>query len=167
MRGSSVPPMDPPSPVENAERASDDCILFTPRTERRVLTERAQLKRRESLALQKDTAQAEADKDEAAALLKAEKQRLLREQHFDKLLAELGSAGYTLAELLDYVFNPATKLQSDWRWRGFFQHRVPMSLEVHSSMDLIPPICSSDLILCVQLSMIQFTETLFLHLTWA
>ncbi|KAJ7191551.1 hypothetical protein GGX14DRAFT_600299 [Mycena pura] len=101
--------MEPPSPpVENALRASDDGVLFTPRTERRVLVQRAQLKRRETLTLQKV----------------AEKQRLLREQHFDKLLAELASAGYTLAELLDYVFNPATKLASDWRWRGFFKHRA-------------------------------------------
>ncbi|KAJ7084898.1 hypothetical protein B0H15DRAFT_783568 [Mycena belliarum] len=49
--------------------------------------------------------------------------RLQREAYFDELLDGMSTAGYTLAELLDYVFNPATKLKSDWRWRGFFSHR--------------------------------------------
>jgi hypothetical protein len=31
--------------------------------------------------------------------------------------------GISLAEFLDYIFNSATKLNWDWRWRGFFTHQ--------------------------------------------
>jgi hypothetical protein len=31
--------------------------------------------------------------------------------------------GVSLADFLEYIFNPATKLNSDWRWRGFFSHQ--------------------------------------------
>ncbi|KAJ7131201.1 hypothetical protein C8R44DRAFT_829613 [Mycena epipterygia] len=55
--------------------------------------------------------------------MQAEKTRLLREQFFDKVLDDMTASKYTLAEFLDYVFNPETKLKSDWRWRGFFLNR--------------------------------------------
>jgi hypothetical protein len=40
------------------------------------------------------------------------------------MLDDMSDAKYTLAEFLDYIFNPATKLKADWRWRGFFQHKT-------------------------------------------
>jgi hypothetical protein len=52
VRGSSVPPMEPPSPVEASARAGDN-VLFTPRTERVFKRQQAQLKRRKTLELQK------------------------------------------------------------------------------------------------------------------
>ncbi|KAJ6481450.1 hypothetical protein C8R47DRAFT_1134462 [Mycena vitilis] len=52
------------------------------------------------------------------------KEKLRREQFFDTVLSDMAAANYSFAEFLDYVFNPATRLNTDWRWRGFFQHRA-------------------------------------------
>jgi hypothetical protein len=57
------------------------------------------------------------------AELEAEKRRLLQEQLFDKFLGQLKTNEISLAEFFDHVFNPETKLNSDWRWRGFFAHQ--------------------------------------------
>ncbi|KAF8156294.1 hypothetical protein K438DRAFT_1621597, partial [Mycena galopus ATCC 62051] len=53
----------------------------------------------------------------------AAKAKLRRETFFNELLDNMSEAGYSLAELLDYIFNPASKLKGDWRWRGFFFHK--------------------------------------------
>ncbi|KAJ7482617.1 hypothetical protein FB451DRAFT_1350610 [Mycena latifolia] len=98
--------MEPPAAVETDVRASDD-ILLTPRAERTFKAQRAQLRRRETLQLKK-----------------IEKAKLLRELCFDKILDTMSDEKYTLAEFLDYVFNPETKLKSDWHWRGFFLHKA-------------------------------------------
>ncbi|KAJ7872721.1 hypothetical protein B0H13DRAFT_2553278 [Mycena leptocephala] len=131
--------MEPPSPVEASARASDD-VLFTPRTERVFKTQQAQLKRRKTLELQKRqtvhqmTAQTEAEATRAAevereklAQIALEKEKLLREQFFDKVLDDMSDAKYTLAEFLDYIFNPAIKLKADWRWRGFFSTSMQLA----------------------------------------
>jgi hypothetical protein len=57
------------------------------------------------------------------AELEAEKRRLLQEQLFDKFLGQLKTNEISLAEFFDHVFNPETKLNSDWHWRGFFAHQ--------------------------------------------
>ncbi|KAJ7288848.1 hypothetical protein C8J57DRAFT_1047484 [Mycena rebaudengoi] len=45
--------------------------------------------------------------------------------YFDEVLGSLEERGYSLADLMEYVFNPMTRFQSgyDWRWRGFFAHK--------------------------------------------
>jgi hypothetical protein len=40
------------------------------------------------------------------------------------LQEKLTERGYSLADFLDYVFNPDRKFAFDWRWKGFFAHKV-------------------------------------------
>ncbi|KAJ7080222.1 hypothetical protein C8R44DRAFT_895442 [Mycena epipterygia] len=133
-RGSSVPPMEPlPGPPTRARGSSvppSDDLIFTPGAERRLKIQRAQERRRETLQSKKINAKideatrlAAEQKQAASHQMQAEKTRLLREQFFDKVLDDMTASKYTLAEFLDYVFNPETKLKSDWRWRGFFLNR--------------------------------------------
>ncbi|KAJ7679242.1 hypothetical protein DFH06DRAFT_975213 [Mycena polygramma] len=95
--------------------------MFTPRTEHILKTQQAQLKRRQTLEAKKRAADAEQERLQEIAL---GKEKLRREQFFDTVLGDMAVAKYSFAEFLDYVFNPATKLNTDWRWRGFFQHRA-------------------------------------------
>ncbi|KAK7049041.1 hypothetical protein R3P38DRAFT_3307636 [Favolaschia claudopus] len=99
-RGSSVPSQDSPDDVDiRAEHPTSDDIIFTPRTERRFLRQRAEQQR--------------------------QRQRLLNreEKIFDKFLNEMKENDISLAEFLEHVFDPDIKLNSDWRWRGFFAHQ--------------------------------------------
>jgi hypothetical protein len=43
---------------------------------------------------------------------------------FEEVLELLKEKGISLAEFLDYVFNPTNNLIDDWRWLGFFKHRT-------------------------------------------
>ncbi|KAJ7101667.1 hypothetical protein C8R44DRAFT_747125 [Mycena epipterygia] len=133
-RGSSVPPMEPlpgpPTRVRGSSVPPSDDLIFTPGAERRLKIQRAQERRRETLQskkinakIDKATRLAAEQKQAASHQMQAEKTRLLREQFFDKVLDDMTASKYTLAEFLDYVFNPETKLKSDWRWRGFFLNR--------------------------------------------
>ncbi|KAJ7043255.1 hypothetical protein C8F04DRAFT_944756 [Mycena alexandri] len=59
-----------------------------------------------------------------AAQIALEKRVLLRGRLFDKVLDEISAGGFSFAELAEYVFDPDTKLKTDWRWRGFFQQKA-------------------------------------------
>ncbi|KAJ7023836.1 hypothetical protein C8F04DRAFT_1213217 [Mycena alexandri] len=95
--------------------------MFTPRTEGKFLKERATQRRLETMQTLKDAAVTE---QEAAAAAKAREVEEMKE-YFDEVLGGLEERGYSLADLMEYVFNPATRFQSgyDWRWRGFFAHK--------------------------------------------
>ncbi|KAJ7742551.1 hypothetical protein B0H16DRAFT_1323267 [Mycena metata] len=103
---------------EPPHESSEDTVLYTPTTERKVLTVRAQEKRRETL---ESSAAAQADQ----ARLDAEELAMQRARKdiFDNFLAELQVNDISVAEFADYVFNPENKFDADWRWRGFFARR--------------------------------------------
>ncbi|KAJ7753253.1 hypothetical protein B0H16DRAFT_1723284 [Mycena metata] len=127
-RGSSVPPQDSPLDVDiRAEHPTSDDILFTPRTEKHLLCERAekqcQASRGENRTQKKTAAELDAERATRQAELEAEKQKLRHNQLFDKFLIEMKTNDIPLAEFFEHVFNPETKLNSDWRWRGFFAHQ--------------------------------------------
>ncbi|KAF7373984.1 hypothetical protein MSAN_00611300 [Mycena sanguinolenta] len=48
-----------------------------------------------------------------------------KKKHFVGILNGLQERNYSLADFMEYVFNPATQFASgfDWRWRGFFAHK--------------------------------------------
>ncbi|KAJ7022410.1 hypothetical protein C8F04DRAFT_960328 [Mycena alexandri] len=108
--------MGPPT-VDVDVRPSDD-VLFTPRTEKALKSKAAQLKRRSTLELQRAAAQAR------VAQIALEKRALLRAHLFDKVLDDISAGGFSFAEFAEYVFDPDTKLKTDWRWRGFFQQKA-------------------------------------------
>ncbi|KAJ6619584.1 hypothetical protein B0H10DRAFT_1946637 [Mycena sp. CBHHK59/15] len=104
VHGSSVLPMEPLSPVKASARASNN-FIFTPRTERVFKTQQAQLKRRKTLELQKATTQTEAEAKHAAevereklAQIALEKEKLLRERFFDKVLDNMSDCKATVHE---------------------------------------------------------------------
>jgi hypothetical protein len=41
---------------------------------------------------------------------------------FDRFLNEMHTNNVSVAHFMDYVFNPANKFDTDWRWKGFFAH---------------------------------------------
>ncbi|KAJ7237510.1 hypothetical protein C8J57DRAFT_999747, partial [Mycena rebaudengoi] len=96
--------------------SSDDTVISTPGAEKRFVTERAQAKRRETL-----------EEASAAEKLVEEQEEVRAEQEkriaFDTVLTDLQRGNHTLAEFLEHVFDPETKLAADWRWKGFFFHR--------------------------------------------
>ncbi|KAF8157862.1 hypothetical protein B0H34DRAFT_640239, partial [Crassisporium funariophilum] len=47
-----------------------------------------------------------------------------KQELFASILDRLQAEGCTLADFLDYAFNPKTPHTYDWRWKGFFQDRV-------------------------------------------
>ncbi|KAK7007004.1 hypothetical protein R3P38DRAFT_3599287 [Favolaschia claudopus] len=99
-RGSSVPPQDSPDDVDiRAEHPTSDDIIYTPRKERLILRQRAEQQRQKTRLLKRE-------------------QKL-----FDKFLEDMKADDISLAEFLDHVFDPETRLKSDWRWRGFFAHQ--------------------------------------------
>ncbi|KAJ7016173.1 hypothetical protein C8F04DRAFT_1282418 [Mycena alexandri] len=110
----------PPHPT------SDD-ILFTPRTEKHLLRQRTEQQRQasrlENRTQKKTTAELNMERAARQAALEAEKQKLRHIQVFDKFLAEMKTNDISLAEFFEHVFDPETKLNSDWRWRGFFAHQ--------------------------------------------
>ncbi|KIM45741.1 hypothetical protein M413DRAFT_24873 [Hebeloma cylindrosporum] len=102
-------------PVE-ANHASSD-FLYSPATERKVRTAAAQAKRIETLAKNR------ANEHEEARLT-YESAREARRSDFEEVLELLKEKGMSLAEFLDYVFNPINELNDDWRWLGFFKHQA-------------------------------------------
>ena len=56
--------------------------------------------------------------EKASWRIKAE--RLRRETFPDNILGQLKDRGYSLAQLLEYMFNSKKKHSFDWRWKGFF-----------------------------------------------
>ncbi|KAJ7727279.1 hypothetical protein DFH07DRAFT_757734 [Mycena maculata] len=95
--------------------------MYTPHTEAKYISERANQRRLHTVQTLKDATAAE---KEAVAIVKA---RELEEMkvYFDEVLGGLEERGYSLADFMEYVFNLTTRFQSryDWRWRGFFAHK--------------------------------------------
>ncbi|KAJ7125765.1 hypothetical protein C8R43DRAFT_898159 [Mycena crocata] len=115
-RSSSLPPADSAQIIPaDTSRASDD-VIYTPRTTRRVENQRVQLKRQTTLAAKRS------QEVTARVEMQAATRLLRRNQCFDAHLQEMHEHQYSMAEFVDYVFDPATKLNTDWRWKGFFAH---------------------------------------------
>ncbi|KAI0309709.1 hypothetical protein OF83DRAFT_1088874 [Amylostereum chailletii] len=89
----------------------DDCV-YTPQTEKKVQDCRAIEKRLKSVA---EGAQLKADEAEAA---KEEKCTF-----FEEILNKMYQEGYSLADFLEYIFNPENTHRRDYRWSGFFKKR--------------------------------------------
>ncbi|KAJ7917839.1 hypothetical protein B0H13DRAFT_2231360 [Mycena leptocephala] len=103
-------------------RTSDD-ILFTPRTERRHLTQRAQVKRRATLEAIRAQQGIDAELEQARLEEEARAVLYARNDMFDGFLNEMQTNNVSVAHFMDYVFNPENKFDTDWRWKGFFAHR--------------------------------------------
>ncbi|KAJ7654569.1 hypothetical protein DFH06DRAFT_1133343 [Mycena polygramma] len=126
VRGSSEPAADSPRVILEEHKTSDD-IIFTPRAEKRFVNARAQLKRQETRVatrMQKEIdkqAEQEAEQDRLQA---AEQLRLLaRNVMFDRFLEEMKTKEASMADFMEYVFDPENKFNTDWRWKGFFAQR--------------------------------------------
>lgn len=93
---------------------SSDTTIYTFEEEMALKAKNAEAKRQETLAR---------NKRESAVKLKTF-EATSKAKFFDDLLEnlhqQLSERNYTLADLLEYIFNPTTKLAYDWRWRGFF-----------------------------------------------
>ncbi|KAJ7486591.1 hypothetical protein FB451DRAFT_1534500 [Mycena latifolia] len=112
------------SPLSDGPASSSP--MYTPRTERKLLKERVQMQRQETIAGKK--AAEDAEKAERKAAMEAQKNREEQEKraYFESVLAGLQDRNYSLADFMEYTFNPATEFASgfDWRWRGFFRHQT-------------------------------------------
>ncbi|KAJ7934603.1 hypothetical protein B0H13DRAFT_2305373 [Mycena leptocephala] len=124
LRGSSLPPEVSPRIVADvdAHKTSDD-IMFTPRTEKKHLTERAQAKRRATLEAIRAQQGIDAELEQVRLEEEARAVLLARTEMFDRFLDEMHTNNVSVAHFMDYVFNPANKFDADWRWKGFFAHR--------------------------------------------
>jgi len=96
---------------------------ITPRTQKKLNYDVGQHKRRETLARKKIEAQEER---QAERVLHEENERMRKAMFLDEvaetLQQKLAERGYSLADLLDHLFNPDRKFGFDWRWKGFFAH---------------------------------------------
>lgn len=109
------------SPIRTLQLASDPVSgpsdFHSPRTEHKI---KMLLKgKRKSVTMAMDR-----KKRQYTALEIAEKTQARKEKVFEEALGVLKVGGCTLAEFLEYVFNPKTPLSFDWRWKGFFNHRA-------------------------------------------
>ncbi|KAJ6584712.1 hypothetical protein B0H19DRAFT_1059083 [Mycena capillaripes] len=127
-RSSSVPPQESPIVVDmRSEHPVSDNIIFTPRKEKQILRERAEAQRQRSRVVnrtvKKSAVELERAKAELHAELAEEKKQIRQRKVFDNFLTEMKANNISLAEFLDHVFDPETKLNTNWRWRGFFAHQ--------------------------------------------
>ena len=102
-------------PVEPTHTSSD--VLYSSATEKRVRNATAHKKRIETLARNRAH-------DREVAKLTYESAREEKNSDFEEVLDLLKEKGISLAEFLDYVFNPTNDLSDDWRWFGFFKHQT-------------------------------------------
>lgn len=130
-RSSSLPIPETPSrhgvhQVHGLERPllAPNFKPITPRTQKRFNYQAGQRKRRETLARQKIEAE---EKREAEKALHEENERMRKALFLDEvaeiLQEKLAERGYSLADLLDHIFNPDRTFGFDWRWKGFFSHK--------------------------------------------
>jgi hypothetical protein len=99
--------------------------LITPRTQKRLNYSAGQQKRRDTLARQRIEAE---ERREAEKRMHEENECMRKTLFLDEvaeiLQEKLTERGYSLADFLDHVFNPDRKFAFDWRWKGFFAHKV-------------------------------------------
>ncbi|KAF7426523.1 hypothetical protein PC9H_008892 [Pleurotus ostreatus] len=102
-----------------------DTSLFSEDTERKVLAARSEVRRQEARTASKANAANEelrkAKEEEAHITLAWQEHTLAKEKVFNEILDRLRSNGHTLAEFLEYVFNPSRRFSFDWRWAGFWR----------------------------------------------
>ncbi|KAJ6595217.1 hypothetical protein DFH09DRAFT_1413281 [Mycena vulgaris] len=117
---SSLSPLPQTPPAAGSMLSSSP--MYTPTTETKVLTARAHQKRVETLQRVKEGAEAE----EVARIQQLAKEEQDKKAYFNEVLDGLEEREYSLADFLEYVFNPSTRFESgyDWRWRGFFSHKL-------------------------------------------
>ncbi|KAJ6624223.1 hypothetical protein B0H10DRAFT_2162254 [Mycena sp. CBHHK59/15] len=99
--------------------------MHTPRVERKMEMERREAQRQATRAqnrLAAKAAQDQKEKESAEAAAAAEERKA---EHFAGILDGLEEQHYSLADFLEYVFNPSTEFATgyDWRWGGFFAHK--------------------------------------------
>ncbi|KAJ7102520.1 hypothetical protein B0H15DRAFT_768975 [Mycena belliarum] len=94
--------------------------MYTPSTTRRILNERTQLRRQETLRTKQIARRARVEGERA-------QDRISRTQLFEKYLEDMQRDKVSLAEFLEHVFDPENKSSVDWRWKGdspgFFAHQ--------------------------------------------
>ncbi|KAJ7806742.1 hypothetical protein B0H14DRAFT_3483832 [Mycena olivaceomarginata] len=114
-RRSSEPPTDSPRIIiqDPNEHVTSDDIIFTPHREKKIMTQRAQLKPQETLAAKKVRKEEELLAELAAERERVLKERLAKEQArnamFDRFLEEMHTKDASVADFMDYVFNPENK----------------------------------------------------------
>lgn len=104
---------DPATPRSHQQSSP----AFTPRTEKRALNQMKADKRKATIEENRKKATTEAVRTEF-------EEELRKADFFDGLLESLTEHGYTLADFLDYVFNPENRLPRDYRWKGFFRQKA-------------------------------------------
>jgi hypothetical protein len=94
--------------------------MYTPRTQQKVTNERIQIQRRETLEKKKAAALAEKEQKKAEKGLQKEQEEQAKKDYFEKVLSGLQANNYSLADFIEYIFNPATQFTTgfDWRWGG-------------------------------------------------
>lgn len=125
-----VSPHSPLEEVASGEKSDrgimTDTSLYSEQTEQQILAARSTARRQVSRRLNQQKLQDEEKKltesKELAALLVEASHERTRKMHFDNILGTLQENGYTLAEFLEYIFNPQNKLALDWRWKGFWKN---------------------------------------------
>ncbi|KAJ7939760.1 hypothetical protein B0H13DRAFT_1850531 [Mycena leptocephala] len=119
----SSAPQTPTPDLGNSMLSSSP--MYTPHTEHIFATQRATQRRLETLQQLKKTADAEKAAAGAAEARQQEDDVKKKKAYFDKVLGGLEEQKYSLADFMEYVFNPDTQFHSgyDWQWRGFFAHK--------------------------------------------
>jgi hypothetical protein len=119
----SSPLSEAPATPVAAPVVASSSPMYTPRTERKVVTQMITDKRlatRENNRVAEDREKQEAEELAREEIHVAEERKA---EHFRSILDGLQAKNYSLADFVEYVFNPATRLGFDWRSRGFFSHR--------------------------------------------
>lgn len=125
-RSSSVPKT--PSKVYNTvhhaprnsspSKISSDIIDLTPRRQRQANYTAGQVKCSLTLARKREESRAEQEKQREKQVNNVNiaecREQLQQEEFFDELLNKMKEKGYTLAHLLDYVFNLKNRHSHDW-----------------------------------------------------
>ncbi|KAJ6470301.1 hypothetical protein DFH09DRAFT_1344534 [Mycena vulgaris] len=113
------------SPIPGVPVMLSSSPMYSPRLERKLEIARREAQRQATRAANKlaaETAQIQEEKEREEVADAAEQKK---KAHFAEVLDGLQEKKYSLADLLEYTFNPATQFASgfDWRWRGFFAHK--------------------------------------------
>ncbi|KAJ7353704.1 hypothetical protein DFH08DRAFT_956744 [Mycena albidolilacea] len=83
--------------------------MYTPRAESKFLTERATQRRLETVRNLRETAAAKKALEDAAKARQLEDNVEKMKSYFDEMPGSLEQRGYSLADFMEYVFNPATR----------------------------------------------------------
>ncbi|KAJ7826515.1 hypothetical protein B0H13DRAFT_2241113 [Mycena leptocephala] len=99
--------------------------MYTLHTEHIFATQRATQRRLETLQQLKKATDTEKAAAVAAEAQQQEDDVKKKKAYFDQVLGGLEEQKYSLADFMEYVFNPETQFYSgyDWRWHGFFAHK--------------------------------------------